>query len=162
MALLVKFLLLSLAAVLLSLDGAAAMGLSAPPPTVNFSVGVQGMVWCKTCRYRGYLAAMDASPLAGAVAYLRCRHGTRVASIRGTTGRSGYFLIETAQLTSFTSQECRVYVPRSPSRACGVPANGRRGLPLKFQEFVKLANGLQGLYSVGNFMFRPQSPTKCY
>jgi hypothetical protein len=41
------------------------MGLPPPPPTVNFSIGVQGMVWCKTCRYPGYLAAMDASPLAG-------------------------------------------------------------------------------------------------
>ncbi len=68
----VKFVVLSLAAVLLALDGgggggggASAMGLPPPPPTVNFSIGVQGMVWCKTCRYPGYLAAMDASPLAG-------------------------------------------------------------------------------------------------
>uniref|UniRef100_A0A0D3GA37 Uncharacterized protein n=1 Tax=Oryza barthii TaxID=65489 RepID=A0A0D3GA37_9ORYZ len=165
----VKFVVLSLAAVLLALDGgggggggASAMGLPPPPPTVNFSIGVQGMVWCKTCRYPGYLAAMDASPLA-AVAYLRCRHGhRRVASIRGVAGSGGYFRIETSQLTSFTSQECRVYVPRSPSRACAVPGHGRRGLPLKFEEFVKRDNGLQGLYSVGNFVFSPKYPNKCY
>ncbi|KAF0924253.1 hypothetical protein E2562_009961 [Oryza meyeriana var. granulata] len=163
MALFVKCIVISLAAVLLALDGAAAMGLPPPPPTVNFSIGVQGMAWCKTCRYPGYLAAMDASPLPGAVAYLRCRHGhRRVTSIRGVAGRSGYFLIETSQLTSFTSQECKVYVPRSPSPACVVPGHGRRGLLLKFEEFVKRANGLQGLYSVGNFMFSPKYPNKCY
>jgi hypothetical protein len=47
--------------------GAAAMGLQSPPPPmmVNFSIGVQGMVWCKSCRYKGYFKPMDASPLPG-------------------------------------------------------------------------------------------------
>ncbi|XP_040380322.1 pistil-specific extensin-like protein [Oryza brachyantha] len=170
MALSLKFVVLSLAAVLVALDGAAgprggasAMGLPPPQPAVNFSIGVQGMVWCKTCRYPGYFPAMDASPLAGAVAYLRCRHGhRRAASIRAVAGSGGYFRIETSQLTSFTSQECKVYVPRSPSPACVVPGDGRRGLPLKFELFVKRDNGLQGLYSVGNFIFSPKYPNKCY
>uniref|UniRef100_A0A0D9WIY9 Uncharacterized protein n=1 Tax=Leersia perrieri TaxID=77586 RepID=A0A0D9WIY9_9ORYZ len=143
MALSVKLVVLSLAAaVLLTLDDgtASAMGLPPPPPTVNFSIGVQGMVWCKSCR-----------------------HGRRrTATIRGVTGSGGYFRIETSQLTSFTSQECKVYVPSSPSRACAVAGHGRRGLPLKFEEFVKRDNGLLGLYSVGNFIFSPKYPNKCY
>ncbi|XP_062232627.1 non-classical arabinogalactan protein 31-like [Phragmites australis] len=172
MALLVKCVLLSLSAVLLSLGfggvapcGAFAMGLPPPPPTVNFSIGVQGVVWCKSCRYRGYFPPMDASPLPGAVVYLRCRHGRRAASFRGVSGPGGYFLIQMSQqVAAFTSQECRVYVPRSPVLACSVPAypSGNKGLPLKFQEFVKRGNALQGLYSVGNRLFRPKYPNKCY
>ena len=68
MALLVNCaLLISLPAVLLlSLGGGASgMGLPSPPPMVNFSIGVQGVVWCKSCRYPGYFPPMDASPLPG-------------------------------------------------------------------------------------------------
>ncbi|TVU20489.1 hypothetical protein EJB05_36698, partial [Eragrostis curvula] len=171
MALVVKFVLLVLAAVLLSHSNgyprggkAAAMGLPPPPPTVNFSIGVQGVVWCKSCRYRGYFPPMDASPLPGAVVYLRCRHGRRAATFRGVSGAGGYFLIQTSQqVAAFTSQECRVYVPRSPVSACSVPfyPTGNKGLQLKFQEFVKRGNGLQGLYSVGNRLFRPKYPNQC-
>ena len=61
-------LLISLSAVLMLLSlggGASGMGLPPPPPMVNFSIGVQGVVWCKSCRYPGYFPPMDASPLPG-------------------------------------------------------------------------------------------------
>lgn len=63
------------AAVLLLLSlggGASAMGGSLPPPLpmVNFTIGVQGVVWCKSCRYPGYFPPMDASPLPGTVLVL--------------------------------------------------------------------------------------------
>jgi hypothetical protein len=66
-ALLAKCLVLALSAVLLSLlcGGASAMGLPPPQTTVNFSIAVQGMVWCSTCKYSGYYAPMNASPLEG-------------------------------------------------------------------------------------------------
>ncbi|KAL6851736.1 hypothetical protein ACP4OV_020300 [Aristida adscensionis] len=150
---------LSAAVVVLSLGGgAAAMGLPPPPPTVNFSIGVQGVVWCKSCKYPGYYPPMDASPLPGAQVLLRCKHGRRAATFRGVSGPGGYFLIQTSQVASFTSQQCRVYVPRSPVPACGVPylPRGNRGMQLKFEEFAKRDNGLQGLYSVGNRLFRPK------
>jgi hypothetical protein len=102
----------------------------------------------------------------GAKVFLRCRHGHRGATFRGVTDRSGYFLIQTSvQVAAFTSQECQVYVPRSPVRACSVPAYPTRnkGLPLKFEEFVRGGHGgVQGLYSVGNRLFRPKYPNKCY
>nr|CAB3460893.1 unnamed protein product [Digitaria exilis] len=138
MASMVKCVVLSLisAVLLLSLGGGASgMGLPQPPPLVNFTIGVQGV------------------------------RGKRALTVTGRSGPGGYFLIQTSQQASaFTSQQCRVYVPRSPVRACGVAyyPSGRRGLPLKFQEFVKRDNGLQGMYSVGNRLFRPKYPGKCY
>ncbi|KAM3405592.1 hypothetical protein ACQJBY_008220 [Aegilops geniculata] len=168
MAVLAKCILVfSLCAVLLSLlgTGATAVGLPPPQSPVNFSIGVQGMVWCRTCRYSGYNADMDASPLQGAVVYLQCRHGPRrLKRVSGVTGQGGYFIIQSSQMASFTSKECKVYVESSSSAVCGLadqPAAGK-GLPLKFESFVKQGDGLQALYSVGNFMFRPSDPNKCY
>lgn len=49
--------------ILTQLGGGSAMGLPRPPPNVNFTIGVEGAVWCKTCRYAGYVKSKDASPL---------------------------------------------------------------------------------------------------
>ncbi|XP_037455800.1 non-classical arabinogalactan protein 31-like [Triticum dicoccoides] len=160
-------LLFSLSAALLSLlgTGASAIGLPQPHAPVNFTIGVQGMVWCKTCRYIGYNANMDASPLKGVEVYLQCRHGPgRLKKVQGASGQGGYFVIQSAQMASFTNDECKVYAESSSSTACGLvdePAAGE-GLPLKFDSFVKHGDGLQALYSVGNFFFRPSNPNKCY
>uniref|UniRef100_A0A0E0JNG9 Non-classical arabinogalactan protein 30 n=1 Tax=Oryza punctata TaxID=4537 RepID=A0A0E0JNG9_ORYPU len=151
--------------ILTQLGGGSAMGLPRPPPNVNFTIGVEGVVWCKTCRYAGYVKSKDASPLPNAAALLRCRRGKWALSVWGATDARGYFLIQTgAQVAAFTSKDCRVYVPRSPSRAaCGVVLQPERkkGSPLKFRRFVALPNGLQGRYSAGNFVFGPRDPKKC-
>lgn len=44
-------------------SGGEAMGLPQPPPDLNFTIAVEGVVWCKSCRYAGYVRSMDASPL---------------------------------------------------------------------------------------------------
>uniref|UniRef100_A0ACD5TEL0 Uncharacterized protein n=1 Tax=Avena sativa TaxID=4498 RepID=A0ACD5TEL0_AVESA len=169
-ALLAKCLVISLSAVLLSLlsaGGASARGLPPPQATVNFSIAVQGMVWCKSCKYSGYYAPMDASPLQGAAVELRCRHGPhRMKLVPGVTWAGGYFLIESAQMASFTIDECKVYATAANSPACGVPMPGEpgagKGLPLKFERFEKRGDGLQALYSAGNFFFQPMHANKCY
>ncbi|XP_004972154.1 non-classical arabinogalactan protein 31 [Setaria italica] len=139
----------------------SAMGLPRPQPNLNFTIGVEGVVWCKGCRYRGYIQSRDASPLRNVSALLRCRHGRRRAlSVWGATNSRGYFLIETgAQAAPFTSKDCRVYVPRSPARGCRVDVSpGRnRGLPLRFRRFVTRPDGLQGRYVAGSFTFAPQT-----
>ncbi|KAM0875945.1 hypothetical protein ACQ4PT_036481 [Festuca glaucescens] len=169
-ALLAKCLVLSLSVTLLSLlcgGGASAMGLPPPPATVNFSIAVQGMVWCKGCKYSGYYAPMDASPLQGAAVELRCRHGPRRTKlVPGVTWQGGYFLIESSQLTSFTIDECKLYVTASHSPLCDLPVpespGAGKGLKLKFERFDKRADGLQALYSAGNFFFQPEYPNRCY
>jgi hypothetical protein len=43
--------------------GSAMGGLPQPQPNLNFTIGVEGVVWCKGCRYSGYIQSRDASPL---------------------------------------------------------------------------------------------------
>ncbi|PAN28729.1 hypothetical protein PAHAL_5G175000 [Panicum hallii] len=145
-------------------SGGFAMGLPRPQPNLNFTIGVEGVVWCKGCRYAGYIQSRDTSPLRNASALLRCRHGRRALSVWGATNSRGYFLIQTgAQAAPFTSKDCRMYVPRSPARGCAVPASPARmkGLPLRFRRFVTRPDGLQGRYVAGGFTFAPQDRSKC-
>ncbi|XP_066314911.1 non-classical arabinogalactan protein 30-like [Miscanthus floridulus] len=142
----------------------SAMGLPRPQPSLNFTIGVEGVVWCNSCRYRGYVESRDASPLRNASVLLRCRHGRRALSVWNTTNAHGYFLIQTGtQAAPFTSNNCKVYVPRSPARGCRVAVSPARkkGSPLKFRRFVTLTDGLQARYSAGRFTFAPQDRSKC-
>jgi hypothetical protein len=63
-------------------------------------------------------------------------------------------------MVSFTINKCKVYVMASHSPACDMPVAGYpgagKGLPLKFKRFNKHSNGLQALYSISNFFFRPK------
>ena len=40
-----------------------AIGVSRPQPDVNFTIGIVGAVWCKNCRYAGYLPSKNVAPL---------------------------------------------------------------------------------------------------
>ncbi|CAL4947646.1 unnamed protein product [Urochloa decumbens] len=146
-----------------------AMGLPQPPPDLNFTIAVEGVVLCnRTCQHAGYLRSMGASPLPNATALLRCRRADdgRALTVWNATDADGYFLIQADwQSAPFKSKDCKVYVPRSPASGCAVPVKpaARKGAPLKFRRFVSLPDGeLQGRYSAGNFTFAPQEePAKC-
>ncbi|KAL6845629.1 hypothetical protein ACP4OV_025124 [Aristida adscensionis] len=172
MARLVRSLVVCLAAVVLAVgclpSRGSAMGgqLPQPPPNLNFTIGVEGLVWCRSCRYPGYVRSLNASPLPNATVVLHCRRGDWELKVRNSTDASGYFLIQTGrQVTPYTSKDCKVSVPRSPARGCGVPVLlGRkaRAAPLKFRRFVPLSDeDLQARYSAGDFTFAPEDPTKC-
>ncbi|CAM0882496.1 unnamed protein product [Alopecurus aequalis] len=170
MALLARCLLVCLSLVFLSLGclpSGSAMGLPQPPPNMNFTIGVEGTVWCKGCRYAGYVESKNASPLPNAAALLRCRRGKWSLSLWGATDASGYFKIQTAkQVAPFTSKDCKVYVLGSPVRACPVNVKPRwnKGSPLKFRKFVPVSDAgldLEALYTSGDFVFGPKKPGKC-
>ncbi|XP_072950835.1 non-classical arabinogalactan protein 31-like [Typha angustifolia] len=129
----------------------------------NFSVGIEGIVFCKSCKLQGYDKSMDASPVPGATASLLCIVGKRGATVKATTDSNGYFLIQTSTLTSFTARKCRVFVKPSPLRYCNVAVYpGRGGAALKFERVLKLPNNeLQILYTAGAFVFGPRNVTMC-
>ncbi|TKW16539.1 hypothetical protein SEVIR_5G305600v4 [Setaria viridis] len=158
--------LVVLAAVVCLPSRGDAMGLPQPPPDLNFTIAVEGVVWCKTCRYAGYVRSMDASPLPNATALLRCRRDgdPRALSVSNTTDADGCFLIQADwQSAPFKSKDCKVYVQRSPAAGCAVPVKpaAKKGAPLKFRRFVPLPDELQARYTAGNFTFAPEEPAKC-
>jgi hypothetical protein len=57
-----RSLVLSLSIVLLSARG---IPLPSPGAHLKFTVGVQGMVFCKTCKLPGYSSKLDVSPIPG-------------------------------------------------------------------------------------------------
>jgi hypothetical protein len=67
MACLARCLVASLSVVILAVvclpSRGEAMGLPQPPPDLNFTVAVEGMVWCKSCRYDAPSMDASASPL---------------------------------------------------------------------------------------------------
>nr|CAB3478171.1 unnamed protein product [Digitaria exilis] len=146
-------------------SGGEAMGLPQPPPDLNFTISAEGVVWCNSCRYAGYVRSMGASPLPNATAMLRCRRDDgRALTVWNTTGADGYFLIQADwESAPFKSKDCKVYVSRSPAHGCAMPVKpaARKGAPLKFRRFVPLPNELQARYSAGNFTFAPENPAKC-
>lgn len=85
----------------------------------------------------------------GAAVYPQCRHGPRqLKKVPGVAGQRGYFIIQSAQMASFANEECKVYGKSSSSSACSLvdePTAGK-GLPLKFESFIKCSDGLQPLY----------------
>ncbi|KAM0869662.1 hypothetical protein ACQ4PT_040492 [Festuca glaucescens] len=143
----------------------SAMGLPRPPPNMNFTVAVEGYVWCKGCRYAGYVQSKGASPLQNAAVMLRCRRENSTWSLWGATDESGHFTIQTAKLVApFRSRDCTAYVLGSPVRACRLDLKPRwnKGLPLKLRKFVPVSDvGLQALYTTGDFLFAPNVPGKC-
>ncbi|KAJ4780605.1 Pollen Ole e 1 allergen and extensin family protein [Rhynchospora pubera] len=156
-----RFLVLSLFMVLLS-----ARGIPDPPPgaRLKFTVGVEGIVYCKSCKLPGYIANIGMSPIPGATAILRCRTNiTNAISVPIKTNSEGYFLFQTSQLTSFTSSNCRVYVTNSPLSKCNVPVYpGPRGSNmLKFERAFTVNNGIEYLYSSGAFVFQPKKGLRC-
>ncbi|PUZ54969.1 hypothetical protein GQ55_5G174700 [Panicum hallii var. hallii] len=154
-----------LAVVCLPSRGEAMGRLPQPPPDLNFTISVEGVVWCKSCRYAGYVRAMDASLLPNAAALLRCRRDDgRALSVWNATDADGYFLIQADwESAPFKSKDCKVHVPRSPASGCAAAVRpaARKGAPLKFRRFVPLPDQLQARYSAGNFTFAPEEPAKC-
>ncbi|XP_078151748.1 non-classical arabinogalactan protein 30-like [Carex rostrata] len=156
-----RFLVLSLSIVMLSARG---IPLPQPGARLKFTVSVRGMVYCKSCKLPGYSSNLDSSPIPGATVILRCRtNSTNAISMLVKSNKDGYFELHTSQLTTFTSRNCRMYMPKSPTRRCNVPVYpGARGSNvLKFEKAITLNDGIEYIYSSGVFVFKPKKGTRC-
>ncbi|CAI9760187.1 unnamed protein product [Fraxinus pennsylvanica] len=136
-----------------------------PPPPTRKAVAVQGVVYCKSCKYRGVGTLIGASPLAGAVVKLQCNN-TKWGLVEQTkTDKNGYFLFKPAKLTTAAFHKCKVFLISSPLATCSVPTNMGNGAfgailipsrkppvkPLPFQ-----------LFTVGPFAFEPAKKVPCH
>ncbi|XP_058201808.1 non-classical arabinogalactan protein 31-like [Rhododendron vialii] len=133
----------------------------APHPRRRSPVAVQGVVYCKPCKYRGIDTLWEATPLLGAVVKLECNNTKQPREWYGKTDKNGYFLITVEKkLSSFGAHSCKLYLVSSPSPACKKPTDllhGEKGALLRWPQ--KPSKFPFELFTVGPFAFEPYN--KC-
>ncbi|XP_021294284.1 non-classical arabinogalactan protein 31 [Herrania umbratica] len=138
----------------------------AKPPTYpkppRSLVAVQGVVYCKSCKYAGVDTLLGAKPIFGAIVKLTCKNTKYKQVVQAKTDKNGYFFLEAPKsITSFGAHKCTVSLVSSPLASCSRPSNlnnGLQGATLR-PEKPFIANKIPFmLFSVGPFAFEP----KCY
>ncbi|KAL6620576.1 hypothetical protein ACP70R_035715 [Stipagrostis hirtigluma subsp. patula] len=127
---------------------------SSSPPPIQPVIIVQGVIYCKSCKLRGYNRNMDASPLPNATATLVCYgdEDTKYRVLNQTStasDKTGYFYMMVYDLEIFDRHSCRLYLRSSPTRLCAapfVPSNPKLGLTLVRDQVGRLPEGVRGVY----------------
>ncbi|PIN04388.1 hypothetical protein CDL12_23071 [Handroanthus impetiginosus] len=145
-----------------------------PPtyPPQRKMVAVQGVVYCKSCKYRGVDTLTGAAPLAGALVKLECNNTKYRLVEQAKTDKNGYFFFMPQKLTTAGSHKCKVFLVSSSLTNCSVPTNLHNGAigailvptpkppvsapapPVKPPTFE--------LFTVGPFAFEPPKKLPCY
>ncbi|KAF6141884.1 hypothetical protein GIB67_037852 [Kingdonia uniflora] len=129
------------------------------PPVTRTLFSVQGVVYCKSCKYLGSNTLMNATALSGAKVKLVCNNTKRGVAIYGKTDKNGYFLIKAPKtITSFGAKKCRVFLVSSPLASCKKPTDlqfGLRGARLRVEKKFDFSH-----FTVGPFAFAPAA--KCH
>ncbi|KAG7962318.1 hypothetical protein I3843_09G061000 [Carya illinoinensis] len=126
-------------------------------------VAVQGVVYCKSCKYAGADTLLGASPVLGAIVKLQCNNTKYGLIQKAKTDKNGYFYLTAPKsITSYGAHKCKVFLVSSPVAACSKPSNlhyGLNGALLKPEKpFVSDQKLPFILYSVGPFAFEPKCP----
>ncbi|XP_073128968.1 non-classical arabinogalactan protein 30-like [Henckelia pumila] len=133
---------------------------SHPPFPRSFKVVIQGVVYCKSCKYIGVDTLTGASPLVGAVVKLRCPGYIKEAA---KTDENGYFFFMPPKLTPFNSHKCKVFLVSSPKRTCNVATNLHDGddgaTPVPFSQIYNPSP--LAIFNVGPFAFEPHKKLRC-
>ncbi|XP_051126131.1 non-classical arabinogalactan protein 31-like [Andrographis paniculata] len=138
-----------------------------PPPERKF-VAVEGVVFCKSCKYRGVDTLMGASPLPGAAVKLQCNNTKAGLVVQGKTDKNGYFFFMPQKLTSAGSHKCKVYIVSSPLPACNVTTDLHSGVsgailtPSKKPPAADAKKLPFVLFTVGPFAFEPHKKLLCH
>ncbi|XP_026661683.2 non-classical arabinogalactan protein 31-like isoform X1 [Phoenix dactylifera] len=135
-------------------------------PPLRLPMVVEGVIYCRSCKLRNYDRLLDASPLPGAVAELRCNNSRHELRLNGTTNADGYFLIQAPmrKVTTFGSHKCKVFLMSSPLASCNRPSNlsgGVTGAYLRFERITKVGPDQSALFAAGYFEFSPAKTTLC-
>ncbi|OAY24824.1 non-classical arabinogalactan protein 31 [Manihot esculenta] len=137
----------------------------APSPSYHFPrslIAVQGMVYCKSCKYPGVDTLVGASPLPGATVKLQCNNTKYSLEAKATTDKNGYFFLQAPKkITNYGAHKCKVSLFSAPNTACSKPTNmhgGVSGGNLRAEKKY-VSNQLPFvLYTVGPFAFEPKCP----
>ncbi|KAJ4839502.1 hypothetical protein Tsubulata_030119 [Turnera subulata] len=138
----------------------------AHPPRPHFDrtlVAVQGVVYCKSCKYGAVDTLVGASPLSGATVKLQCNNTKYPLQVKGTTDKNGYFYIQAPKtVTNYAYHKCKVSLLSSTNATCSKPTNLHGGITggelrpeKKFSDSHKTE---YVLFTVGPFAFNPKCP----
>ncbi|KAK9227392.1 hypothetical protein WN943_012445 [Citrus x changshan-huyou] len=135
-----------------------------PTPTHRFPrslVEVQGVVYCKSCKYAGADTLLGATAVLGATVKLQCNNTKYPLNVVGTTDKNGYFRIKAPKtITSYGAHKCKLFLVTSPSASCAKPSNlhgGATGAVLR-PESLSAGTPPVALYTVGPLAFEPKCP----
>lgn len=140
------------------------------PPPVQPVIVVQGVIYCKSCKLRGYNSGMDASPLPNATASLVCYGDAeskyRVLNQTSTaTDTNGYFIVMVYDVGMFDRRSCRLYLRSSPTALCAapfIPSNPKLGLTLVRDRAATAPRGARGIFHPKTaLMYAPATAGKC-
>ncbi|XP_031266510.1 non-classical arabinogalactan protein 31-like [Pistacia vera] len=135
-----------------------------PPkgPMPRTFVAVQGVVYCKSCKYNGSDTLAGASPVLGATVKLQCNNTKYPQEVQTKTDKNGYFFLQAPKtVTNYGAHKCKVSLVSSPMPSCQKPSllhAGAIGAILKPEKPFTVNKLPFFLYSVGPFAFEP----KCY
>ncbi|WCJ27051.1 arabinogalactan protein 30 [Euphorbia peplus] len=135
------------------------------PPSYHFPrsfVAVQGVIFCKSCKYPGVDTLLGAAPLSGATVKLQCNNTKYPLHVKATSDKNGYFFVEAPKsITNYGAHKCKVSLLSAPNTACSKITDLHGGLsggalrPAKKYVSNKLPFVL---FSVGPFAFEPKCP----
>ncbi|KAE8659706.1 serine/threonine-protein kinase HT1-like [Hibiscus syriacus] len=132
---------------------------SYPKPQIS-NVAVQGVVYCKSCKYAGVDTLLGAKPVLGATVRLACKDSKNNLTVQFTTDKNGYFFLRAPNtIYNFSLRNCSVSLISSPLKSCSTPSNlngGLKGTPLKPENSSTSKKLPYVLYSVGPFAFEPK------
>nr|GMD03020.1 pistil-specific extensin-like protein [Ipomoea batatas] len=138
---------------------------TASPPLQRKAIAVRGLVYCKSCQYRGFDNLYKATPLEGAVVKLACNNTKYHLVEKAKTDKNGFFLIMPKTVTSAGFHKCKVFLVASPKPECSVFTNykfGQAGAPLiPTAPPPELKSPPYVLFTVGPFAFEPSKKAPC-
>ncbi|XP_010260222.1 PREDICTED: non-classical arabinogalactan protein 31-like [Nelumbo nucifera] len=126
-----------------------------PPRTL---VAVQGVVYCKSCKYPGVDTLLGATPIAGATVKLQCNNTKSPVTQQATTDKNGYFLLQAPKkVTTYGVRKCKVFLVSSPLASCQQPTNLHQGSTGAVLRYEKPKTPISfALYTVGPLAFAPK------